>query len=494
LSGGGTSGAVTINANTTYLQRRVSSTCPEGQSIRIINADGTVNCEIDDAGGGTPSGTVTTLDGASAVGTSSDYSRGDHKHGIGTGAITSTHILNGSVTATDVNDTSIQRRVTGGCSPSSYMRGINQDGTVVCEGDSVGWSLTGNAGTLPTTNFIGTTDNVRLNFRVNNEVVFRLIPNTTSPNIIGGRSFFTTGVYGATIGGGGESGYENRVTDHYGTVGGGKDNQAGDDAGTVDDNEYATVGGGRANIASNDYATVGGGRANIASSAFSVVGGGDICNAIGVHTTVGGGYDNTASGNSATIPGGMNNLAAGDYSFAAGRMAKANNDGCFVWGDSTGGDVSCDNDNRWVARASGGVFFYTNSTLTNGMYLAAGGSGWNVISDRNLKENFASVDGKMVLARLSEFPVTTWNYKSQDASIRHMGPAAQDFSAAFGLGEDDKFLNTIDVGGVALAAIQGLYQMVKEKEAEIKELKEAIGEISKRLAGMANPSVILAEQ
>jgi len=52
LSGGGTSGNVTLNADTGYLQRRVTGSCAAGSSIRVINANGTVTCETDDVGGG----------------------------------------------------------------------------------------------------------------------------------------------------------------------------------------------------------------------------------------------------------------------------------------------------------------------------------------------------------------------------------------------------------------------------------------------------------
>ena len=34
-------------------------------------------------------------------------------------------------------------------------------------------------------------------------------------------------------------------------------------------------------------------------------------------------------------------------------------------------------------------------------------------------------------------------------------------------GFDDKYINTLDTDGVALAAIQGLYQIVQEKDAQI---------------------------
>nr|MBC8254036.1 tail fiber domain-containing protein [Ardenticatenia bacterium] len=170
---------------------------------------------------------------------------------------------------------------------------------------------------------------------------------------------------------------------------------------------------------------------------------------------------------------GIFNPAAGDYSLAAGRRAKANNQGCFVWGDSTDADVICSNDNRWVARASGGVYFYTNSGLTSGMYLSAGGSAWNAVSDRERKENFGPVDAQELLARLAENPITTWNYKSQDPAIRHIGPMAQDFNALIdGLGgEGEDYINTLDADGVALAAIQGLYQLSQEQATRIEELE-----------------------
>jgi hypothetical protein len=48
LSGGGAAGDVTLSADTTYLQRRVTGSCVAGQSIRAISATGTVTCEIDD--------------------------------------------------------------------------------------------------------------------------------------------------------------------------------------------------------------------------------------------------------------------------------------------------------------------------------------------------------------------------------------------------------------------------------------------------------------
>jgi hypothetical protein len=65
-------------------------------------------------------------------------------------------------------------------------------------------------------------------------------------------------------------------------------------------------------------------------------------------------------------------------------------------------------------------------------------------------------------------PVSVWNYKSQNPSIRHMGPMAQDLHAAFGLGESDKGIATIDADGVALAAIQGLNAKLETENAALR--------------------------
>jgi hypothetical protein len=94
------------------------------------------------------------------------------------------------------------------------------------------------------------------------------------------------------------------------------------------------------------------------------------------------------------------------------------------------------------------------------------------VSDRNAKANFSAVDGQTVLSRLAALPIATWNYKAQPDSIRHMGPTAQDFSAAFGLGEDDRHISTVDAQGVALAAIQALYQTVVELRSRLAQLEQ----------------------
>jgi hypothetical protein len=335
--------------------------------------------------------------------------------------------------------------------------------------------------------------------------------NATSPNLIGGFSgnSVTSGVVGATIGGGGESGFPNRVTDSYGTVGGGGNNQAGNNAGTVNDRSGATVGGGIFNTASGQYATVGGGinntasgsaatvggginntasgsaatvgggYLNIASGEYATVGGGINNTASGSDATVGGGYLNIASGEYATVGGGRENTAAGNYSFASGRRAKANNPGCFVWGDSTNADVTCSNDNRTIFRSSGGYYIYTNASLTSGMFLSGGGSAWNAVSHRALKENFAPVDTRRLLARLAQIEITTWNYRSQGPAIRHIGPMADEFNALVdGLGGEGKdYINSLDADGVALASIQGLYGLVQEKDAEIAAMEAEIADL-----------------
>jgi WD40 repeat protein len=93
------------------------------------------------------------------------------------------------------------------------------------------------------------------------------------------------------------------------------------------------------------------------------------------------------------------------------------------------------------------------------------------VSDRDVKEAFQIADPLLILQRLSELSIQTWNYNWDDASIRHIGPMAQDFAAAFAVGEDDKHIHPVDAQGVAFAAIQALYQIVKEKDAQTERLR-----------------------
>lgn len=116
-----------------------------------------------------------------------------------------------------------------------------------------------------------------------------------------------------------------------------------------------------------------------------------------------------------------------------------------------------------------------------------GGGGGGGRSDRNLKENFASVNPMTVLAKVTSMPITTWNYKDDPAKL-HLGPMAQDFYGAFGIGEDDKTITFLDEGGVALAAIQGLNQKMEEKDAKIQSLEKELAELKSLVQSLAAKS------
>jgi hypothetical protein len=185
------------------------------------------------------------------------------------------------------------------------------------------------------------------------------------------------------------------------------------------------------------------------------------------------------------VPGGDTNSAQGDYSFAAGRLAVAAHAGAFVWADSTGSpQVTSTGNDQFIVRASGGITMYTNNALSAGATLPAGSGSWSSLSDRKMKENLATVDTQQILAALAEMPITTWNYKTQDPAIRHMGPMAQDFYAAFGLGESDTRISAIDADGVTLAALQGLHQVVQSQTDEIDALRAENADLAARVAAL----------
>jgi hypothetical protein len=250
------------------------------------------------------------------------------------------------------------------------------------------WSSSGDSNTNPALNFLGTTDAQPLVLRTANARSLRIEPSSITfgtpalpitTNTIGGShaNTVTAGVRGATIAGGGApinsdpdfaNEAANRVTDHYGTVGGGLGNQAGDSAGTTVDRSFATVSGGQENRATGANSTVGGGDSNHASGLFSALGGG---------------LGNTASGGASTVGGGARNCAGGDYSWAGGNQAKvrpgsgsgAAGSGCqgvpstgtdgdsgtFIWSGSQIADFVSTGSNQFLVRADGGFGFNTNS-------------------------------------------------------------------------------------------------------------------------------------
>jgi Chaperone of endosialidase len=325
-----------------------------------------------------------------------------------------------------------------------------------------------------------------------------------------GGGYSNLAVYAGTVGGG----YDNSANGQYSTVGGGSTNVSGNDYAVIaggstntangvgsfigsgysnqTNHDYDVIAGGYDNTTTAPYSTIGGGQGNQTGNQWATVAGGQTNRATGAFSAVGGGYNNNASNTSATIPGGYNNVAAGVYSFAAGYNALAVNQSAFVWNDSSSGNTLQSNaSNQFMVRAAGGVYFGTNGAGVppfyggaTGCFIGSGGGAWSCTSDVNTKANFTAVDTRQVLEEVASLPITSWNFKTQEDTIRHIGPMAQDFYSAFGMGEDERYINSMDADGVALASIQGLYSMVQEKDTKLADQETTIAAQEQRISDL----------
>jgi len=249
-----------------------------------------------------------------------------------------------------------------------------------------------------------------------------------------------------------------------------------------------------ANEVTGSSSTVGGGTGNTARGDFTTVAGGERNEASGDHATVSGGQGNTASGQHATVAGGENCTASASNAFAAGTNASADHEGSFVWSDTSSGGLSSLNPNEFAVSAAGGVFFFTNSGATTGVELTSGSGSWSSTSSRAVKSNVDPVDPEDILDRVHDLEISTWNYDAEGEEVRHMGPMAEDFAAAFSLGDDEGRISNVDADGVAFAAIQGLSETLDERAAELADHRSTVDEQADRIDTLESENEALRER
>lgn len=358
-------------------------------------------------------------------------------------------------------------------------------------------SLNGNAGTSAGASFLGTSDGQPPELKANNARGLRLeyarqaVGITSweiSMNAIGSylSNQVASGAVGATIAGGGyllrpkivgrDSHHPNSVTGDFGTVGGGYGNTAGKGAVVPGGLNNEATGTGSFVWADSQYPHF---NSTSSSQCLARAGGGlGITSPRGVSLNgydgpmithgwdpfdASAGFDKAGLGRRGMFMEPLN-LRVGIPTELGGvgdrwfEIGKYNTNGTFE------AIMSVRNRNDFVG-------FSNDVGITHDLSVGHDLTVWGDIaewSDRNAKENFTAVDPRQVLDKVAALPISQWNYKTKKDST-HIGPMAQDFKAAFGLGSDDKSIGTADAEGMALAAIQGLNQKLEEKNAALKK-------------------------
>lgn len=333
--------------------------------------------------------------------------------GIAPGSVTAASLAPNAVGSSQVDSSQVQLRI-GGCQSGSFMQTVSQNGSATCASVVAGFGLTAAASTGSSVLSLNRTQNGAFSFG-------------------NAQGLVATGSLG--VGSIPVSGPGTRMM-WYPT-------EAAFRAGEAHGTEWDAANVGRWSTAF--------GRNVTASGVGSLAAGG-----------------NAYALGSSSVALGFNVAAVGDGAVALGRDARSET-GAFTFADSSVSAVLASGPNQFNVRSAGGAGFYTNVALTAGVELAPGASSWSSVSDVNMKEHFRDLDDAELLEKLRRMPVREWSYKAQDVAIRHVGPTAQDFHAAFGLGEDPLRISTIDADGVALAGVKALDVRTRETDAALRE-------------------------
>ncbi|MCX5707779.1 MAG: tail fiber domain-containing protein [Candidatus Omnitrophica bacterium] len=103
-------------------------------------------------------------------------------------------------------------------------------------------------------------------------------------------------------------------------------------------------------------------------------------------------------------------------------------------------------------------------------------------SSRTLKENFAAINLEDILGKIDQLEVPRWNYKSDNRSVTHIGPMAEDFYSLFKTGSRESQLHLIDSAGVSLAGVKDLLAKANRQEQRLEELGREIEDLKVQLS------------
>lgn len=437
----------------------------------------------------------------------------------------------GSVGMAQIIPAQVQRRVASACSGGQVLASIGVTGTVGCvttAGSNVVQSVTtgsgvgggGNSGTVwVEIAEAGITDNLLIENSIG--------ASDIATDAVGTAALADGAVTGAKIN---RSQVQARVAEACPV---GKAITAVDADGNVTCGVTSLAGPGYNNAASGASSSILGGRSNTAAGANAIVLHGDGTQALGMASVAFGEDDTTASGNQSvamstgstasgnwSVAPSLSSCAGGHYSVALGYQPKirpgsesgvtgvgctsipvsgANGDtGTFLFtGASSDNSYTSTGDDRFIVRAEGGFYFggsgapsvdirnnsfldtSTNARLTNG-------GNWSNASSRAFKQAFSAVEPRALLDRVLALPLGRWQYLNAVAEGWHLGPAAEDFFDAFGLGASAQHITTVDANGVALAAVQGLAARIEETQrATLAELEQENARLHAELAQLA---------